>query len=449
MHADSLVLEDLWADYGQASILQGFSAEFLPGHVYGIAGENGSGKSTLAKLLKGMLQPSRGQIRGPGPGMVQVVPQHPQTFGNLRVAEYFRLVSGLGLPETCQILDKLCLFPDPGAQLRTLSMSGLAFCAAAAAIAADPQVLFLDETSAPMNTEESAQYFAILRDFASTGRIVLVVSHRLGELCANSDEIIVLRNGTCYRRFPPDTDPTTIADAMFVQFDSESDTTPGKIGPQKKEPVWEARGLKSKPDTSPAIRGVDIDLVPGEVHAIAGLKEHGLESLEDCLWADPSQMRKLGFGYVPRDRYAKALFPGLTVVENRNVYRGGTPPTDQPSAPQEDSRDSEPIGNLSGGMAQRVVLERELEAGKVGAIVAEPSLGLDPLHRRRMYLALREYAESGRSVLLLSSDVDEILHLADRVSVLREGRIAARLAAQDTDRERLSELMLGVEADRP
>lgn len=572
-------VRDIWVAYQSMPILRGFRADFFPGKIYGIAGENGAGKSTLGKVLAGILRPQEGLILGPMSGrkihllsrrekdlaqesrgqaagiaagmipgsigdkiaagdiagaqepihalnardlsrLVKIVPQHPQAFPGLKVVDYIRLNSGIGHKRAEELLDRLCIFPEPGMRLTELSMSALAFTALAGALASKPRLLFLDESSAAMNAEEASQHFEILRDYVAAGGIALVVSHRLRELCSYCDEIIVLREGRQYQSFSPSTDPTKIAESMFAQFarrpahgtdperqkstesgmsPSEADTRSaakkedgllqgpahsgqdegtdrpgGSDGPGHAirprgldraggsdgsahaagsgDKIWELH-LVSEEGVHPPIRGVDLDLLAGEIHGVAGLKEQGLETLEDLVWKNPLELRSRGIGYVPRDRYARAIFPGLNLLENLSVYHRAesarTVIEHFSLDPAFAGRLREPIENFSGGMAQRVVTERELEAGNLAVVVAEPSLGLDPMNRGLLYQRLRSYVEKGRAILLLSSDVDELLFLAQRISVLREGRIVLSRPAADFDRDSLSELMLGVEAGIP
>jgi len=323
-------------------------------------------------------------------------------------------------------------------------MSGLNLLGIRAAIHAGPKLLFLDETTAPMGPEEVKLHYATVRNFTDQGGIALVVSHRLQELIDFSDGIFVIRHGSLAGFFPPGSNAVNISHSMFGKSNSDAVLSPRAVKNRiHQEPILRVSNL------SLGTKKVSFDLFPGEIHCILGMKEQGLELLEDSLAGldtngrdhihPPLWKKNSGFSYVPRDRYGRGLFPGLSVRENFQVH--GTP-KNPPSLPSHWLH--QPIQNLSGGMAQRLILDREIPRAEHGLLVCEPGIGLDQTHRAYLHQALIDLRNEGKGVLVLTSDPDEALSLGDRISVVHDNEIVAQSQPFEGSREFLSDLMVGL-----
>jgi len=467
-------LSNLWAGY-ETPILKGINWVLEPQKIYGLLGENGSGKTTLGKVLQGQLPILGGTIEGldlntgwkPNRS-VQVIPQHPFAFPTLKVLDFVRLITGGSAKKTQGIIDTYCLFCDPSTRLDELSMSGLALLYGLTAMELKPILTFFDETTASMAHDEVEVFMGFVDSYIQKGGTCILVSHRLEEMSTYCDELIILRDGQLAETHPKGTHPQILAKGIFLHLpdsdivhDKEVDEVSHTITQEiQSKPVWFAKGLKAPSDQAHhwGIDNFEAQLFPNEVLTILGLKEQGIEVLEDILvglkspesgtFFPKAQLGSQQFGYIPRNRLTRGLFPNLTIGENlyvhseqekkiNRIFSGDLPNYNLP------------VSTLSGGMAQRLLIERELNTDSKAYLVCEPGLGLDPGKKQELYSTLKQARNQGVSFLHLTSDVDEALLLADRIFVLYQGRLLQpdtleSIVSGVKLRELLSDMMVGV-----
>ena len=489
----------LWAGY-DVPILKGIDWRLVPGTRYGLLGENGSGKTTLGKVLQGQIPVIHGAIDGigkppnfkPNP-WVQIVPQHPDSLPSLTVADLVRLI-GLGSKKNAQqLIDTYCLFCEPTSRLEELSMSSLALLYGLIAIELNPKLIFFDETTATMAPDQVEVFFDFVTNYVQKGGIAVLVSHRLEELSHYCDELIILRDGKVAETHKKGTSPQQLAKGMFFHHSTSlsqqqihfnhTQHANQELKNSVSKTLWYAESLKVSSDQTHhwGVSNLSAQLYPGEVFSILGLKEQGLELLEDTLVGlykpdqgtiyPLSQLGNQDFGYIPRNRITRGLFPGLSVADNSTLHtRSGLSAkttAHNTLEPKNESSSSskalqkmfsgtqpEPnlvVSTLSGGMAQRLLIERELATNAKAFLMCEPGLGLDPNKKQELYETIHEMRNQGTGFLLLTSDVDEAMILSDRIQVLYQGNLVTPDLSKEQDisspriREILSDMMVGVE----
>jgi ABC-type sugar transport system ATPase subunit len=492
-------ITNLWAGY-DVPILKGIHWNLIPGTRYGLLGENGSGKTTLGKVLQDQIPVLHGSIDGitkppkvkPNP-WVQIVPQHPDSLPSLTVADLVRLI-GLGSKKNAHhLIDTYCLFCEPTTRLDELSMSSLALLYGLIAIELNPKLIFFDETTATMAPDQVEVFFNFVTNYVQKGGIAVLVSHRLEELSYYCDELIILRDGKVAETHKQGTSPQQLAKGMF--FHHSNNLTQQQIHFNKTQhsnqdlknslsrSLWYAENLKVSSDQTHhwGVSNLSAQLYPGEVFTVLGLKEQGIELLEDTLVglripehgtiSELSHLGNLNFGYIPRNRITRGLFPGLSVADNsalhaRSGLTSGITSQNTSDSNGESSLSSkgmlkmfsgtqpEPglvVSTLSGGMAQRLLIERELATKAKAFLLCEPGLGLDPNKKHELYETIHEMRNQGTGFLLLTSDVDEAMILSDRIQVLYQGNLVTPDLSKEQDisspriREILSDMMVGVD----
>jgi simple sugar transport system ATP-binding protein len=358
----------------------------------------------------------------------------------------------------------------------------------------EPKVIILDEPTSVLTRQEGQRLFGVLTSLVrDTGRAVVLISHRLEEIMATTDRVTVLRDGgvvathrTC------DTTAEELAAEMLgrrlelvddraavgVSAEELADVDVGRrAASEDRQPVLELDGVTvTAPDGHRLLDSLSLALRPGEIVGLAGVEGNGQQALVDLLsnllTLDAGEVRVLGrtvaigrrgalrdLAVIPADRQRSGVVLQMTVAENlmlnqlRSVSRRGVlrrqQMADRAAGLVDEYRISTagvdaPVWTLSGGNQQRVVLARELSRGTPVLVVAQPTQGLDVGAMESVWTRLREAADRGVAVLVISSDVDEILELSDRVAVIFGGRILGEMERSAVDTDRLGLLMGGV-----
>ena len=369
----------------------------------------------------------------------------------------------------------------------------------------DPTIVIFDEPTSVLTPEESQQLFASFRDVvAAEGRAVVLVSHKLDEVLTATDDITIMRQGLVVDRTPTDdTDAASLARAMVgrdVSLRSEraalgialiddevADADPGEVDEQAAVAVTDSAPALSITDATarvgrgvPVLDGLSLDLHAGEILGIAGVEGNGQRALGDLLSSlvplqsgsvtvdgvavstrRPGAMARAGVGVIPEDRHDSGVVLDMSVAENlvlvdpgRVATRGVLDPdqmTEHATRLIEEfeiqcSGPDAPLWSLSGGNQQRVVLARELDQHPTVLVAAQPTRGLDVGAIEYMGQRLRDAADAGVAVLLISSELEEILDLSDRIAVMYRGRIVGEMSRGEADLERLGLLMGGAAA---
>ncbi len=477
--------------------LAGVDLELHAGRIHALVGENGAGKSTLLNVLAGLLQPDAGTIlvggearrfadaRAAWAAGVVTVHQEVDLFADLSVAENVAWQHGLSANRlglihwrrerrhTAAALKTVGapISPDESAGRLTPAQRQLVEIAGAVSRAA--RVLVLDEPTSSLSAAEATRLFELLRRFRAEGTAVVYVSHRLEEVFALADDVTVLRDGRRVWTGPV----AATTPAHLIRYMVGREVIVSRKGHARQPgPVRLAcQGLTSAKGN---FRDVTLEARAGEVLGLYGLvgagrsewaqAVFGLHSLSaGTLRIDgrpvtprgPGQMARQGIAYVPEDRLRQGLCRGLGVGLNavlaslRRLSRFGWL-----SAAHEARRAEaitkrlgvrfaglgQPVGTLSGGNQQKVVVGRWLDRDPGVLILDEPTRGVDVGAREEIYALVQRLADEGRAVVLISSDLPEVMSQSDRVGVFRGGRLVATLPAEQTTAEEVAALAFPV-----
>lgn len=473
----ALEVRGLEKSFGSVHAVRDASFTVHAGSALALMGENGAGKSTAAAIISGLVHPEAGEVLVQGRQVplgapraayeagIRAVPQEVVLCRNLSVAENICLGhfprSRLGTLKSRamreiarQRLATLGLgHLDVNRRAESLTVAECAFVQIARVITEDAAVLILDEPTAPMSNGEADTLLTLLGSLTKRGIGVLFVSHRLDEVFRVCDSVVVMRDG---RVVAQARDGSISRDELVaVMVGGRPLATAGaKASRPQASPALSARGLISE-----QLRGVDLDVHAGEIVGVYGIPGSGREQLgpvlvgrtrrEGEIRVGGSSLRArsvraaiaAGIGYVPAERRTEALMldasvqRNLTVAMTRRLSRRGILTTSAERAVTKRWMDTlhiagtpgSPVRTLSGGSQQKVVLARWLAADCPVLVLVEPTRGVDIATKAEIYRLLHSLAADGKAVLVISSDIEEVSVVADRVLVLRAGRVAASL----------------------
>ena len=457
--------------YGDTVALNGLDLDAAPGEILGVAGPNGAGKSTMVKILAGEVPRDEGDIYVDGrpwsdeygSNRVAVVHQEPQLFPNLTVAE--NVIAGfedrgwqwpkLGEPHQA-------LFAQLGIgrhRDRLVGELGLAVqqrTEIVRALARDARVMLFDEPNSALTPDESADFFRLIRQLAESGCVVMLISHRLTELAANSDRVAVILDGRCVRVLEgAERTPVNIAETL-VRGLGGTPAGEGTAGGRSAAADASALELVELSDRLAAFRSLDFSVPRGAVTALIGVEGSGAREivracgglrrvhgriLVDGREVRPAQLHR-HVSYVAADR-AASLFGNLSVGENlvirmdREISRGalGLRPrrmrmiAERLRTEFQVKSASIDIGirSLSGGNQQKVAIAAAVGAKPQVLVLEEPTRGVDISSKAEIYEILRGFAADGGTVLLFCTEVPEVYEVADRLHVVSDGRLSAPL----------------------
>jgi ribose transport system ATP-binding protein len=486
--------------------LDGVDLEVLPGEVHCLLGQNGAGKSTLIKVLAGAHQPDDGTIRWRGEPVTLPTPIAAMRLGIATIYQELDLVEGLSVADNIFLGHELSSlgFSRQGAayeaatrllarlghreippqrEVGRLSAARQQIVSMARALSHSARLIVMDEPSAVLDHDEVGNLFRVIRDLTAEGVAVVYISHRLEEIREIGDRITVLKDGRSVATALPVAETSTAAVIQLMTgrsieyvFPARSAGTPAAVaadgaapGP---EPVLRVEGL-----TRPGeFADVSFELRPGEILGLAGLVGSGRSEILETVYGArraaagtvtahgrrlrPGSVKaavRAGLGLAPEERKAQALLLDQSVVSNvslATLARFAAGPFLRRQAEHEasttmvrrlDVRPDDPkraARALSGGNQQKVVLARWLMRGCDVLLLDEPTRGVDVGARSEIYALIRQLADSGVAILLVSSEVPEVLGLADRVLVLREGRVVHEAPAADLDESQVLDLVM-------
>ncbi len=488
-----LVCEHISKRFGVTQALSDVSASFLPGEVHALMGENGAGKSTLGKVISGLHKQDSGVVTIDGraltPGAIdeafgagiRIVHQELAQCPNLSVAENLCLHdmprSRLGLVDRRAMRERAgrllsALEPEidveaplgslpPGRRQIVQIASSLDPGHAEAGSVAQARVIVLDEPTSSLAVAEVERLLEITRRLASRGLTLIYVSHRMGEIFQVCDRVTVLRDG----RFVAtsvvgEIDEPTLIEQMIGRRIEHAE--------KRKPPETEGRrpALRVRQLSSPGkLEGVSLDVMPGEIVGLGGLVGSGRSELMDAVFGIDRRahgevvvegrsvgtgaeraMIGAGVGYVPEDRKLQGLFFDLGVDENLLVpimpslaTAGVRGMAKERAAATERVREFQiktatpksPPGSLSGGNQQKLLIARWMTHDTRVLLLDEPTRGIDVGTKAEVYRLIREAAERGVAVLVVTSEMPELLALSDRILVMCAGRISGELRGKE------------------
>ncbi len=489
-----LRLKHISKQFGGAPVLQDVSLDVLAGEVHALAGENGAGKSTLMNIVGGVLPADSGSMEWEGRVLTVANPRARQDLGisfvhqelalvpQLSVAENvflgrhpthgMRLVNWAELRErTREILAELGQEIDPRRPLEALSIGERQLVEIARALACVSRLIIMDEPTAPLSGRETERLFEVLRRLRQRGVSIIYITHRLKEIYELADRVTVLRDGRRVVTEPVSAIPPDLLVRHMVgrELSQDSGAPPDSVRP---EVALRVDGLSRGRE----FRGIHLEVRKGEIVALAGLVGAGrteiLESIFGIVPAEggriyvgdrevairsPRDAIRAGIALVPDDRKGKGLVLGASVrtnavlaSERRFLIRSRQELRETQRMIGElhvRTRGADaPVGQLSGGNQQKVVLAKWLLTAAGVVLMDEPTRGVDVGAKAEIYGLIRGLAERGAAILFASSEMEEVLRLADRVVVIHRGRIAGELNRDQLCDERIMRLATGAEA---
>ena len=477
--------------FGAVTVLEGVQLHLRAGEVHAVMGQNGAGKSTLIKILTGVIAPNAGTLALDGQAIAPASPLAAQRLGistvyqevnlcpNLTVAENIfagryprRGWAGLKaidgprmVRETRALLTRLNLDIDPTRTVGSLPVALQQLVAIARALSIDAKVLILDEPTSSLDDSEVESLFAVLRGLRASGLAILFVTHFLDQVYAIADRITVLRNGRFVGEWTPAQLPAPALVAAMVGRDVAlaSAESVDAEAPVKQVALEGSTTRMSLRDfgAKRRLHPLSLELNDGEVVGVAGLLGSGRTELARLMFgldaADsgtlqvqgqtvhfthPAQAVRLGLAFCPEERKADGIVGELSVRENIVLAlqaRAGLWPCIRPARQRELAQryiellgiraaDSDmPIALLSGGNQQKALLARWLATSPRVLILDEPTRGVDVAAKQELMNEVMRLAREGMSVLFISSEIDEVLRISDRIVVMRDRRKAGEL----------------------
>ncbi|MDJ1136299.1 sugar ABC transporter ATP-binding protein [Streptomyces iconiensis] len=484
--APVLALKGVSKSFGSVRALRDISLELRAGESHALAGENGAGKSTLIKTLAGVHRPEAGTVlldgepavfHGPADARdagIAVIYQEPTLFADLSIAENIfmgrqprrtlgRIDHAAVHAATGALMERLGVDLDPGRTARGLSIADQQIVEIAKALSFDARVLIMDEPTAALTGSETARLFSVVETLRTEGAAVLFISHRLGEIFDLCRHVTTLRDGQLVASEP-------------LEGLTEDELVRRMVGRDLGElyPKQEARpggtALTVRRLTREGVfRDVSFDVREGEIVALAGLVGAGRSEVAQAVFgvdrADAGEVRvngqalragsptaamRAGLALVPEDRRQLGLVMDASIERNigltglRQLRTRGLVRRAGERARASDwalrlslkyGRLSDPVGFLSGGNQQKVVLAKWLATEPSVLIVDEPTRGIDVGTKAEVHRLLSSLAADGLAVLMISSDLPEVLGMADRVLVMHEGRLVAEIPRAQADEE--------------
>jgi len=491
--------------YGDVRANGGIDFVVPPGRIIGLLGENGSGKTTLMNILFGMVRPDAGTIAFHDRPLAGHTPRQAIAAGISMIHQHFMLVPNMTVTENVMLAGQeggVWLRPEvmahrireasqtyglhlePTARVSELSLGARQRVEIVKAVLRGARLLVLDEPTSNLSPPEVAVLLDILRRFRADGRSVVFISHKLGEVLELCDDVVVLRDGV-------------VAGARPVAGASREDLAHMMVGRELPPPVERhARsagrellvvselGLRDGAGVE-RLRGVSFSVRAGEVFAVAGVDGNGQSELADVIAgirvaevgavfvdgrdvtrAGVSERLVAGLAYIPADRGSTGLVAGMSIAENLALRDVGEPPhcrgwwldlaatrelatTRMADFGVRASGPDAPAATLSGGNQQKVVLARELARAPRVLLAVQPTRGLDPGATRFVIDQILSLRAGGAAVLYISTELEEILTVADRIGVMYGGRLVGVARRQDADLARIGLMMAGALEETP
>ncbi len=490
-----LRIQNLSKSFGGVQALHDIELEIQPGEVHALCGENGAGKSTLIKILGGVVKPDSGSVFFDGVPMefgnvrgaealgIAVMHQESVAFPHLNAVD--NLFVGRELRRFGGLLDRAAMRAKTKAMLsrlgeslnldqavETFPLAQRQMIGIARALLQDCRLLVMDEPTASLSGRETSVLFECLRQLRREGVSVLYVSHRLREVFDLADRITVLRDGAwvstdaCRELSEPDLIQRMVGRAISEKAGKTTSVQNSGV------PSLVLRGLTSQPE----FQDVSLDVFPGEILGLGGLVGAGRSEVARCVFGVDSydsgsieiegtplavgsveESCQAGVALVPEDRQHEGLIQSMSIRENLGlpwlrklssfgfVNRGRMRDLASESVARLDVKYrglGDAVSFLSGGNQQKVVLGKWLAGNPKVLILDEPTRGVDVGAKEEVYGLVRRLAAEGVAVLLISSDLPELIRLSDRINVMCEGRIAGELLSGEISEESILRLAL-------
>lgn len=478
-------LKHIHKEFPGVKVLEDISVAFYPGEVHVLLGENGAGKSTIIKIISGIYQPDKGEVLIEGqPGAknireaqqrgISVIHQELSVIEDLKVYENVFLgreekKSGFlnkekMIAECKRILDEMDVAIDPRSPVYKLSNGEKQMVEIARAVSQNSKLVIMDEPTSSLSDHEVQSLFRVIRQLKKDNVAVIYISHRLKEILEMGDMLTVLRDGMKIATVPVSTVTEQKMVEMMVGREISQFYYKAKA-PESKELVLEVKNLCSKNH----FKNVSFQLYKGEVLGVAGLIGAGRTELMRAIFGadsydsgevflygeslkglQPKEIIKKGMGLIPEDRRGQGLLLEKTVRENTSLAslkenshsgfidfswekREAISYIDKLRI--KTPSDSSIIKNLSGGNQQKVVIAKWLLAKSKILIMDEPTRGIDVNAKAEIYELMKNFVEEGGSIILVSSELPEVLGCSNRIMVMREGYVTGFLDSAEATEE--------------
>ncbi|MDR1193046.1 MAG: ABC transporter ATP-binding protein [Peptococcaceae bacterium] len=495
-------MTDVCKNYGLVQANKDINLKVVKGEIHAIVGENGAGKTTLTNILYGMITPSSGSVaingqpvRIPSPKAaialgIGMVHQHFKLVPNFTVAENIclghepikslrRVDKKRMLEHTREISERYGLVVEPEKRVRDLSVGLLQRVEILKALSRGAEILILDEPTAVLTPLECRDLFKVLRGMSGQGKTVLLITHKLKEVMEVSHHITVLRRGiTMGTLETSDTDERRLAGLMMGK---EADFVPLEKKPRREDKTaFLIRGLQVRDNFNIVkLKGISLEVMAGEILTVAGVEGNGQTELVEALMGfariEAGQVlvdgediarrnargRRERCSFIPEDRMKTGLNLDGSVHDNLIAGRQRSPEIKR--GPFFDYRKSSrlaedlvrkfniktagldiEVSSLSGGNQQKIVVAREMSFGNKVLVVAQPSRGVDIGATNFIHEQLTAARNAGCAILLISTDLDEVYALSDRIQVLFDGEIVGSFTPDSLSQQEIGLYMTGV-----
>lgn len=491
-----LATKELTKIYGSNTVLSNVSIDFYKGEVHALIGENGAGKSTLCKMLSGAISPASGKILIEGQEYASLSPEESKKLGVGMVYQEFNLVAELSVYENMFIgkelkkgafLDKKEMirrakevFENMGVELdvmKTISQLSVAYCQLveiAKALLENSKLIIFDEPTAPLTNNEVDVLFEIIHRLKKQGIAIVYISHRMDEIFNICDKVTVLRDGQYITT--QTIEETTREDLIRLMIGRElSSEFPDRVENiyKNNEVILEVENL-----TTNKIQNVSFQLKKGEILGLSGLVGSGRSEIvravfgadpiksgeiringESVAIKNPKEAIKRGLALLPEDRKREGLMLNQSIRLNMTITvidKLSKGPFVNRKLEQENldhgisllsvklASVENPVTSLSGGNQQKVVLAKWISTGNEILLFDEPTRGIDVGAKKEIYDFLFKLKSEGKSMIIISSEMPEILGLCDRILVMYEGKLMGELDAKDATQEKILTLASGI-----
>ena len=474
--------------------LEGVDFDLMPGEIHTIAGENGAGKSTLMHCLAGVYQPSKGSILIDGKPVSFRNPHHSQEYGITTVFQEMALAPNMSVAEnvytnaqpanriglinygkmfqdTARALDIFGIHINPAAPLKNFSVAIQQIVEIARAFEKNARVLILDEPTSAIGRAETEKLLQILKMLKSRGVGIIYISHKLNEVFSISDRITVLKDGkrvsTVHTK---DTHPDAVVEMMIGRLLSVM--LPPRNNQARPGPLMSIKKLNGN-----GFSNVSLTIRSSEILGIFGLTGSGRTELARAVFGvdpvysgtvslngkpvkitTPYQAISMGIAYIPEDRKRDGLFLGMSITENiaaaclrelsGPIFMNGSKEIHLAEQAVADlgikaTGIDQTVGSLSGGKQQKVLFAKWLARSPKMLIADEPTRGVDIGAKAEIHHLLRKLADQGAGVVMISSEMPEVLGMSDRIAVMREGKLVALMDCSQATEEIVAAYALG------
>jgi ABC-type sugar transport system ATPase subunit len=483
-----LRLEDVARAFSGIQALGGVSFDLRAGEVHALVGENGAGKSTLIKIVSGAYVPDSGTIEIDGVAHAALTPEAARDLGIGVVYQEFNLLPELSVAEniflgaqptgalgfldtaarrrrTLALLERLGAHLDPDKLVKHLTVGEQQIVEIAKALAMDARILIMDEPSAVLPSHDMDRLYAVIRALRANGASVIYISHRLDEIFLIADRVTVLKDGrSVMTKAVADTTRAELINSMVGRtFTEQYPPADAEIG----ETLLEVRSLS----VDGVVHNVSFSVRAGEIVGLAGLGGSGRTTVARALVGlasidsgdirlggqpapkNPAQAARMGVALVPEDRKAFGLVLShsvrfnLTLPNLGRLLRWGLVLLRRREAPLVDTGvrrlqirapgPETPVENLSGGNQQKVVLAKWLVGEPRLVVLDEPTRGVDVGAKAEIYARMRELTRQGVGIIMVSSELPELLGMSDRILVFHEGRLSGELPRAEASEQKV------------